>query len=767
MKLETIILGIAGVGSTIAYLANIELPFLPNTAFKSLAFIFGLLFCVDMAYIFISRSLHKKGSLSSKNDEMFLNMAFLKLQRGGKSMTVLGRAGAFVLLLSIFLLLITDNSWASNCSKASELAKLADSYSSYDINSAEKTLRKAIGLCRQSAALRYNLATVLYEKKEYKEVVGTLQDAIKIKSDYAKAFNLLAIIFLDHLDNQPLAEKYASSAVAIDRWNDGYRETLNRARMPKYPPMLVIKDISFQNVLNALETAELAITVKNEGQGEAKGVYLELEGELQGLSFQKRTDFPVIEKTGGEQTVRIPVKGDMDLPSATANIDIVVKEPFYKMEKRKRLSFATSKFLEPQLTIIKFTALERQTKNNQIDIGDQVDVKFAVQNLGPGNAEDISVVIENTQTGVMFLGVKTDNDAELVRTHPHFSKIEAGNFKIITYSYFVNSELKDKELKFVINLSEKFGKFGGREIKTVAINTELKDEGEIRYVATDSKNKGFAVLSVPDFVADVDVDIPKTGMKQPDAMAVVIGNSAYKKIAPVDYAINDARTVKKYLIDVLGYKEGNILYYENVSKADFETIFGNKDNHKGKLFGMVKENKSDVFIYYSGHGVPGEDKKGYLAPIEIDGDYAQLGGYDENVFFENLSKIPAKSITVVLDACFSGEGIIKNASSIGWQVDNPAINLKNGVVFSSSARTELSNWYNEKKHGMFTYFFLKALYDAKKIDPNKDGSLTADEIYTYLSDNSEGVPYYARRIHGRKQTPTIEGKDKGRELVKY
>ncbi|MFQ5825299.1 MAG: hypothetical protein ACE5JB_14750 [bacterium] len=45
--------------------------------------------------------------------------------------------------------------------------------------------------------------------------------------------------------------------------------------------------------------------------------------------------------------------------------------------------------------------------------------------------------------------------------------------------------------------------------------------------------------------------------------------------------------------------------------------------------------------------------------------------------------------------------------------------------------------------------------------------MTFAEIYEYISDESEGVPYYARRIHGIEQNPTIEGTNKDRVFVKY
>ncbi|TAG95337.1 MAG: hypothetical protein EAZ20_00345, partial [Bacteroidetes bacterium] len=79
---------------------------------------------------------------------------------------------------------------------------------------------------------------------------------------------------------------------------------------------------------------------------------------------------------------------------------------------------------------------------------------------------------------------------------------------------------------------------------------------------------------------------------------------------------------------------------------------------------------------------------------------------------------------------------------------------------------EVSCWYNEKSHGMFTYFFLKAIHN-KNADLNKDNKLTLREIYQFIIDDAEGVPYYARRYRGVEQKPTLQGQNLDRVLVEF
>ncbi|MEO1655524.1 MAG: WD40 repeat domain-containing protein, partial [Bacteroidota bacterium] len=76
--------------------------------------------------------------------------------------------------------------------------------------------------------------------------------------------------------------------------------------------------------------------------------------------------------------------------------------------------------------------------------------------------------------------------------------------------------------------------------------------------------------------AEIDAQLPQTRMNNPNAIAVVIGNSQYKKTKAVDFAINDARSMRNYLIQVMGFKPGNIIYLEDALYTDFKLVFGTK-----------------------------------------------------------------------------------------------------------------------------------------------------------------------------------------------
>jgi len=268
-------------------------------------------------------------------------------------------------------------------------------------------------------------------------------------------------------------------------------------------------------------------------------------------------------------------------------------------------------------------------------------------------------------------------------------------------------------------------------------------------------------------LGDMSFGIRKAAGKRDNDFAVVIGNSSYSKTKDVDYALNDAQKMKRYLIDVMGFREANVFYIPNANKGDFETYFGTESNHRGKLFNNMVPGKSDVFIYYSGHGAPGlNDRRGYFVPVEAQPNYVELGGYPLDVFYRNIEKLPAGNVTVVIDACFSGAEIIDRVSPLVLEVTSPIIGSDRIVVISSSRADQVSSWYDSQKHGLFTYFFLKALLD-ERADSDKDNNLTYKEIFDYVSDRTQGVPYFARKLNGVEQTPTIQGGGFDRPFVRF
>ena len=241
-----------------------------------------------------------------------------------------------------------------------------------------------------------------------------------------------------------------------------------------------------------------------------------------------------------------------------------------------------------------------------------------------------------------------------------------------------------------------------------------------------------------------------------NAYAIVIGIENYRqKLPKADFATNDAKLMSEYLTKTMGYPEENVitLMNEHATKSDFEKYF------ERWLFNNVEKN-STVFVYFSGHGAP-NTKTGdaYLVPYDGDPSFIAETGYSLKRMYDALGKLQAKEIIVALDSCFSGAGgrsvIAKGARPLVMNLqDNMALS-RNITVLSASSGEQISSTYDEKGHGLFTYFMLKGIKDEDVV--RQDGSIKMDDLFDYIKPQVERI---ARKQYNNEQTPQLMGAKK-------
>jgi hypothetical protein len=97
-------------------------------------------------------------------------------------------------------------------------------------------------------------------------------------------------------------------------------------------------------------------------------------------------------------------------------------------------------------------------------------------------------------------------------------------------------------------------------------------------------------------------------------------------------------------------------------------------------------------------------------------------------------------------------------------VENPILAYERGTSLTASGPGQLASWHPQMQHGLFTYLFLKGLKGAADADGN--GRITVAEMERYLTHPEDGVPEWARRLHGREQVPQVQTRDATRVLVR-
>lgn len=247
----------------------------------------------------------------------------------------------------------------------------------------------------------------------------------------------------------------------------------------------------------------------------------------------------------------------------------------------------------------------------------------------------------------------------------------------------------------------------------------------------------------PTIDRSVDQNIPAIEGTNNKTFAVIIGNERYTQVAQVPYAQNDAKVFAEYCKRTLGLPVTNVRQYSN---ATFGTMLSAMNDIKG--IAEAYNGDCNIIFYYAGHGVPNETSRdAYLLPADADGRQTEAC-YPVSRLYRELGEMGAKNVIVFMDACFSGaqrgEGMLASARGVALKVktDAPQGNM---VVFSAATGDETAFPYQEKGHGMFTYFLLKKLQDTK-------GDVTLGELAEYIQTN---VRQQSIVVNRKSQTPTI------------
>ena len=242
---------------------------------------------------------------------------------------------------------------------------------------------------------------------------------------------------------------------------------------------------------------------------------------------------------------------------------------------------------------------------------------------------------------------------------------------------------------------------------------------------------------------DVDFYIPIADNVSNHTFAVVISNEKYQMEKPVQYAENDGNTFAEYCKKTLGLPEKNVHFITNATL--------NNIKHEIKWLEdviAVYHGDAKVIFYYAGHGIPDEqNKSAYLLPIDGYGSDVTTG-YALEDLYKALGSLPSKSVTVFLDACFSGAkrdgDMLASARGVAIKVkqNNPTGNM---VVFTAAQGDETAYPYKEEGHGLFTYYLLKKLQETK-------GDVTLGELGDYIKTQVERQSIVT---NGKLQSPSI------------
>ena len=413
-----------------------------------------------------------------------------------------------------------------------------------------------------------------------------------------------------------------------------------------------------------------------------------------------------------------------------------------------------------RLSILKSKEVRIETWNFGNDII-KLKQRIAKLNKAEGSTPSWQKAFKNVESKLIETAEKDKEPPRIEIFSP------ANNFKVDSYNLFVRGKVLDNE--GVMNLIIKGTKSSVKSDGTFVSKVKLGyGTNKIKIQAEDvNGNVSEEIITVirQEYISEqtlADIDLPpKTKMSNPNALAVVIGVENYQYVPDATYAYNDAEVFREYLSETLGFKKQRIKIATNskATQAEFSKLLG----PNGWMARNIVKGKSDIVVYFSGHGISNQkDQSTGILPFDVDPNYAI--GLPISKLYSDLSNMGAKSITVYLDACFTGQ--TRDAKMLIADARPIIITSKKGnvpsnmTVFSASSGSQISGALKEKEHGLFTYYLLKGM--SGDADINKDKSIQLNELSSYVSKNVKDQA----AINGREQTPELQG-NKDRVLMQF
>ncbi|MEW6614512.1 MAG: caspase family protein [Thermodesulfobacteriota bacterium] len=350
---------------------------------------------------------------------------------------------------------------------------------------------------------------------------------------------------------------------------------------------------------------------------------------------------------------------------------------------------------------------------------------------------------------------------DLIAVFDRYTEVSR-NIKFDASVIFFTPDRSEIDTVKVEGISHSFSGLPAKSIETAAFDTARRLEAAIR---SSAKLREFAKSASPHKAAvyaskkgPVIIDIHHIpdfqSSPRPDDLAVIIGIENYKSLPMSDHSKSDAAVIKDYL-KAFGFQERNIEFAvdADATKSAIEKAI------EAWLPNRVKKD-SKVFVYYSGHGAPEPNTSdAYIVPHDGDPNYLEVTGYPLKRLYDRLGKLQVAEVIVLLDSCFSGAGgrsvLAQGARPLVMITDIKTI-PSNMAILSATQGSQISTSSPEKGHGIFTYYFLKAI---------KDGKKNIAEIYEYIKPLVEDE---AKQINVQQSpgiSPDIE-KLKGRFILR-
>ena len=536
-------------------------------------------------------------------------------------------------------------------------------------------------------------------------------------------------------------------------------------------------DDNNNNILEAEESGYILLEISNRG-GKADNVKVTVTpaDRSYGVDLGQSVINTYVDKNSSTE-VHVPMTASLNVPTGFTKFNIVVSEPM-GYDINATLELSTFEFQRAKLNLngveISDSGVDTKPYNgnpdNKLQNMDVVRATVLIQNIGDGEAKKIRYTISSKDPNIRLLTMSgyaqsiTGEVADMLvgqtneisfRLSPNAHYTHKGEFIPVYLTV-----MEDKGFGNITSQQIPIP-FDAATVKPETVKVEGNKEMLMASLGTKVISNDARVTSETRYK---DIMVAPLGQSiYQNAIAIVIGAEVYqdKAIAPAPYAARDAEVMSEYFRKSLSIKDVRTYTDGQATRSELKRLF---DPQRGSLVYSVVPGQTDLYVYYSGHGVPmtmpDGSKDVFLIPYDVGKDWISEDGYSLNKLYRELASLNAKSVTVILDACFSGSSRtseVYESQSIANQkfvivdeaeMEQPWLNNPSFRVFTSSRGDQTSQANDRTRSGRFTYYLAVGLQG----DADKDGNgkIMMSELVEFVTSNVD------KETSGQ-QTPQFNG----------
>lgn len=243
---------------------------------------------------------------------------------------------------------------------------------------------------------------------------------------------------------------------------------------------------------------------------------------------------------------------------------------------------------------------------------------------------------------------------------------------------------------------------------------------------------------------DVDqIPAAAAGFKRPHTYLLSVGIGSYRdqQLSMRKYGASDAEMVATYFQSLGGLPASNVRLLQ-----DWKALRPDIDEALLDWLPAHMDKEAVVIVYFA--GVATVSPAGEVFLIPYDGNMTTTSrAYPLKDLDGALARLKAKQTVVLFDGIVSRLGSDSRGKGTLPQW-NPSGSSATHVIATSGLARSIED--EKHRHGLFTYYFLRALRGES--DTNRDGEVTLAETVSYLSQK---VLWASKSQYGQEQRPLV------------